>query len=44
MISGKIVLTIVPSMITSEIASEMNSRPIHRERDEAMVGFSPIGL
>jgi hypothetical protein len=29
MISGKIVLTMVPSMITKEIAREIKSRPIH---------------
>jgi HEAT repeat protein len=43
MISGKIVLTIVPSIITSEMAIEMKSKPIHRERDDAMVGFPQSG-
>ena len=32
MIAGKIVFTIVPSIITSEIAIEMKTRPIQRLR------------
>ena len=32
MIAGKIVFTIVPSMITSEIAIEIKTRPIQRLR------------
>src|SRR6056300_1758877 len=36
MTSGKMVLTIVPSIMTSEIAREMKSKPIHRVRDVAM--------
>ena len=41
-ISGKIVLTMVPSMMTSEIAIEINTRPIQRFTVLAMIQRLPI--
>jgi hypothetical protein len=43
MMLGKMVLTIVPSMITSEIAAEINTRAIQRLRS-LVISILSIGV